>query len=60
MGKPSPQLLKFMEAHGVLSDEVWEVRTGGAWAIKHSALERVAGEQKIVFEPPTMLEFHAG
>lgn len=59
MGKPSPQLMKFMEAHKVDADEVWEVRAGGAWAIKHAALERVAAEQNITFEPPTMLEFHA-
>jgi hypothetical protein len=56
MGKPSPQLLKFMEAYGVLADEVWEVRAGGAWAIKHSALERVAAERKITFDPPSISE----
>jgi hypothetical protein len=59
MGTPSKQLLKFMETYKVDSDEVWEVRSGGAWAIKHSALERVAAEQGIAFDPPMMLEFHA-
>lgn len=59
MGKPSPQLMKFMDTYKVDADEVWEVRAGGAWAIKHSALERVAAEQGITFDPPTMLEFHA-
>ncbi len=56
MGKPSPALMKFMEAHKVDSDEVWEVRTGGAWAIKHAALERVAWERGITFAEPKPLE----
>lgn len=56
MGKPSPQLLKFMETYGVVSDEVWEVRSGGAWAVKHSALERVAAEKGITFDPPQLSE----
>ncbi len=56
MGTPSKQLLKFMETYGVLSDEVWEVRAGGAWAIKHSALERVAAEKGITFDPPQISE----
>lgn len=59
MGKPSPELMKFMETYKVASDEVWEVRAGGAWAIKHAALERVAVENKITFDTPLMLEFHA-
>ena len=59
MGKPSKQLQDFMAAHKIDHDEVWEVRTGGAWAIKHSALERVAAENKISFDTPLMLEFHA-
>lgn len=50
MGKPSPQLLKFMEVYKVNADEMWDVQ--GTWCIKHSALERVAAEQKITFEPP--------
>jgi hypothetical protein len=56
MGKPSKQLLTFMETYKVDSDEVWEVRAGGAWAIKHSALERVAAEQGITFDPPMISE----
>ena len=46
----------FMEKYGVDHDEIWEVRAGGAWAIKHSALERVATEQKISFLPPEVLD----
>ena len=56
MGKPSDHLRKFMETHHVASDEVWEVRAGGAWAIKHSALERVAAEAGITFDPPMISE----
>ena len=56
MGKPSPQLFKFMEVYKIASDEIWEVRTGGAWAIKHSALERVAAEQNITFDRPQISE----
>lgn len=55
-GKPSKVLLAFMEAHGICADEVWEVRAGGAWAIKHSALERVAAERGIKFERPSVVE----
>jgi hypothetical protein len=45
-----------MEKYGIDSDEVWEVRRGGAWAIKHMALERVAAEQNISFDLPTVIE----
>lgn len=59
MGTPSKQLLEFMKNYKVDSDEVWEVRSGGAWAIKHSALERVAAEQKITFDRPSVIEAHS-
>lgn len=58
MGAPSKQLREFMEKYGVDSDEVWEVRSGGAWAIKHLALERVAAEQGITFDRPAILEIN--
>lgn len=60
MGKPSKQLMDFMSQYKIDSDEVWEVRTGGAWAIKHAALERVAAEQGISFDRPAMIEHDAG
>jgi hypothetical protein len=41
----------FMERYKVASDEMWQV-PDGAWVVKHKALERVAAEQGIVFEPP--------
>lgn len=56
MGKPSKQLFDFMERYKIASDEIWEVRSGGAWAVKHAALERVATEQKITFEVPQFAE----
>ncbi len=53
MGKP----VEFMKAHGIAEDEIWEVRSGrGAWAIKHSALERVAAEKQITFDIPHFAE----
>lgn len=58
MSKKPP--LEFMATHGIDADEVWEVRPGtGTYAVKHSALERVAAEKGIVFDSPLMLEFHA-
>lgn len=59
MGTPSKQLREFMERYKIDADEVWEVRSGGAWAAKHSALERVAAEQGIKFERPSVIEAHS-
>jgi hypothetical protein len=53
MGKPSKQVLSFMEHYNVASDEIWEVH-GSTWVVKHKALERVAAENGIVFEPPQL------
>ncbi len=47
---------EFMNKYKIDADEVWEVRAGGAWAVKHSALERVAAEQNIEFEVPKIIE----
>lgn len=54
MSKPTD----FMKKYGVSGDEIWEVRRGGAWAIKHAALERVAAEQGVVFDRPAILEIN--
>lgn len=51
MGKP----VDFMKAHKITDDEVWAVRPG-IYAVKHSALERVAGERGITFAEPKPLE----
>lgn len=56
MGKPSKAIQDMMATYKIASDEIWEVRSGGAWAVKHSALERVAAEQNITFELPHFAE----
>ncbi len=56
MGQPNQRILDFMAAHKVDHDEVWEVRSGGSWAIKHSALERVAAQNNITFDLPQLAE----
>jgi hypothetical protein len=48
------EIAEFMERYGVEAADLWEVRNG-AYAIKHKALERVAVEQKVTFDPPTIL-----
>lgn len=58
MGKPSKEIMDFMEVHGVESDEIWEVH-GNSWVIKHKALERVAAEKGIVWDRPAVIEHDA-
>lgn len=53
MGKPSKAVLQFMETYGIEHDEVWEVH-GSTWVVKHKALERVAAEKGIAFDPPQL------
>jgi hypothetical protein len=48
------EIADFMERYGVEAADLWEVRNG-AYAIKHKALERVAIEQRVTFDPPTVL-----
>lgn len=55
MGK-SKKPTEFMKSYNINDDEVWEVRAGGAWAVKHAALERVAAELNITFDPPQLAE----
>lgn len=55
MGRPSKQVMDFMEKYGVASDEIWEVH-GSQWVVKHKALERVAAEQGIKFDRPAIIE----
>ncbi len=59
MPKLPKDIADFMEVHGVMADEVWEVRPG-TFAIKHKAIERIAAEKNISFEPPTIIEAKAG
>lgn len=58
MGKPSKDVLAFMEQYKIDSDEVWEVH-GSTWVVKHKALERVAAELGITWDRPAMVETNA-
>ncbi len=58
MGRPSKEVLAFMETYKIDSDEIWEVH-GSTWVVKHRALERVAAEQGIVFDRPAIIENNA-
>lgn len=55
MGKPSKQIMEFMEQYKIDSDEIWEVH-GSTWVVKHKALERVAGEVGVIWDRPAMIE----
>lgn len=54
MGKPSKQILEFMESYKIDSDEIWEVH-GSTWVVKHKALERVAVEVGIKWDRPSVI-----
>jgi len=56
--KPSKQILDFMAAHGIESDEIWCVHNS-TWVVKHKALERVAAEKGVVWDRPAMIEHDA-
>lgn len=56
MARLSKEISDFMEKYGVNSDEVWPVPGGKDFAVKHRALERIAAEQNIKFDTPTMIE----
>jgi hypothetical protein len=51
------EIISFKDKYGVDADEIWEVR-GGAYAIKHKALERVALAENIKFDPPQILSIN--
>jgi len=44
------EITDFMQKHGVLSDEIWLLPGGRSYAVKHKALERIAGKQGMVIE----------
>lgn len=50
-GTPNKRITDFMSTYKVDADEIWEVKNGN-YAIKHTALERVAAEQGIAFDAP--------
>jgi hypothetical protein len=49
------EISHFMEKYGVDSDEVWPVPGGKSYAIKHKALERIAIQQGITFDRPSVI-----
>jgi hypothetical protein len=49
------EISDFMEKYSVSFDEVWKIPQGNAFAVKHKALERVAAEQGIHFNPPQII-----
>ncbi len=55
VGRKSPEVIEFQKAHGITESEMWEVRPG-AWAVKHSAIERLVAQQGIKFERPAIIE----
>lgn len=59
MGKPSKAVMDFMAQYKIDSDEIWEVH-GSTWVIKHKALERVAAEQGITFDRPSVIACDLG
>ena len=46
----------FCTKNGVSRDEIWQVPGGKAWAVKHSALERIAFQNNIIFDLPQIIE----
>jgi hypothetical protein len=56
MARIPKEIEQFMEAYGVLSSEIWLVSGGKNYAVKHSALERVAAEHGITFDRPSVIE----
>jgi hypothetical protein len=59
MARLPKEIADFMEAHGVTADEIWLVPGGKNYAVKHSALERIAAEKGIVFDRPSVIEANA-
>ena len=56
MARYPKEIADFMQEYGVRDNEVWQVPGGKSYAVKHSALERIAAEKRISFKPPQVLE----
>jgi hypothetical protein len=56
MARYPAEIAEFMQTYGVRDSEVWAVPGGKAYAVKHSALERIAAEKRIEFMPPQIVE----
>jgi hypothetical protein len=59
MARLPKEIADFMEKHGVTSDEIWLVAGGKNYAIKHKALERIAADNGIKFDRPSVIEANA-
>jgi hypothetical protein len=53
------EVAAFKDKYGVTADEMWLVAGGKQYAIKHPAIERIAIEQGITFDPPTIIQNEA-
>ncbi len=56
MARYPAEIVEFMKTYNVRENEVWPVPGGKAYAVKHSALERIAAEKRIEFQPPQIVE----
>lgn len=54
MAKLPENIRRIGEKFGLKSADMWDCH--GTWVAYHRALERIAAEQKIAFQPPTVLE----
>lgn len=53
---PSKEIMDFMAAHSIDSDEIWEVH-GNSWCVKHKALERAGAVAGITWDQaPSLIE----
>jgi len=59
VAKPSKEIMEFMSAHKIDSDEIWEVH-GNSWCIKHKALERAGAVAGITWDRPQLIEVNSG
>jgi hypothetical protein len=50
------EISDFMSRWSVSFDEVWKIPQGNAFAVKHKALERIAAEQNIKYDHPTVVQ----
>lgn len=50
------RIKKFMADHGVGDKEIWPVPGGKSYAVYHHVLERIAYQNHITFDPPTIIE----
>jgi hypothetical protein len=59
MARLPKEIADFMEKYGVTADEIWLVAGGKNYAIKHKALERIAADNGIKFDRPSVIEANA-